>query len=48
MNSIRASLIPPPNGRAMEEPELHDEDDIPPDDKTADGDRWARGETGED
>jgi hypothetical protein len=48
MQSIRANIIPPPSGLDKEEPEIAQEDDIPADDKTEDGNRWARGETGDD
>lgn len=48
MNTTHTQPAPRPSGLDMEEPELAQEDDIPADDKTADGDKWARGESARD
>lgn len=44
MNAFVNSALSTPAGADKEEPELHEEDSIPTDDKTADGNAWAWGE----
>lgn len=44
MTSLTDSPASSIAGAEKEEPELHEEDAIPTDDKTADGNAWAWGE----
>jgi hypothetical protein len=44
MNAAHLHPAPGPSRLDKEEPEIAQEDDIPADDKKADGDKWARGE----